>query len=76
MAKIGLLFRNRGVLYNDKKVAKVHAIEEAERHPKKITDWVNSVNDIQKDKQPPSVNYSKQMPDIDSLMQVWPAEVE
>jgi intraflagellar transport protein 46 len=34
------------------------------------------VADIQKNKQPPSVGYSKSMPDIDSLMQVWPAEVE
>lgn len=32
--------------------------------------------DINKGKQPPSVNYSKSMPDIDSLMQVWPPEVE
>lgn len=38
--------------------------------------WINSVGDIHKNKQPPSVSYSKPMPDIDSLMQVWPQEVE
>ena len=35
--------------------------------------WINSVAEIQKDKQPPSVNYTKHMPDIDTLMQVWPS---
>ena len=54
----------------------MHAIESAEKNPKQIVQWVNSVGDIQKNKQPPSVSYSKHMPDIDSLMQVWPAEVE
>lgn len=38
--------------------------------------WINSVADIHKTKQPPSVSYTKSMPDIDSLMQVWPPEVE
>ena len=38
--------------------------------------WINSVGDVHKDMQPPSVSYSKPMPDIDSLMQVWPPEVE
>ena len=32
--------------------------------------------DIHKNKQPPSVSYSKVMPDIDSLMKEWPPEVE
>lgn len=32
--------------------------------------------DIHKSKQPPSVSYTKRMPDIESLMQVWPQEVE
>ena len=54
----------------------VHCIENAEKNPKEILKWINSVGDVQKTKQPPSVNYSKTMPDIDSLMQVWPPEVE
>lgn len=54
----------------------MHSIESAEKNPKQIVQWINSVGDIHKTKQPPSVSYSKPMPDIDSLMQVWPQEVE
>lgn len=54
----------------------MHSIESAEKNPKQILQWINSVGDIHKAKQPPSVSYSKAMPDIDSLMQVWPQEVE
>ena len=67
---------NRGKVYGGGKYTKVHAIESAEKNPKQILQWINSVADIQKNKQPPSVGYSKPMPDIDSLMQIWPSEVE
>ena len=75
-AKIDLQLINQDKKYKGGKYTKVHAIESAEKNPKQITQWINSVADIQKGKQPPSVGYSKGMPDIDSLMQVWPAEVE
>jgi len=75
-AKIDLQLINQDKKYKGGKYNKVHAIESAEKNPKQITQWINSVADIQKGKQPPSVGYSKAMPDIDSLMQVWPAEVE
>jgi intraflagellar transport protein 46 len=74
-AKIDLLMKNNNKQYAGGKYAKIHCIEDAEKNPKQITQWVNSVADIHKNKQPPSVSYTKQMPDIDSLMQVWPAEV-
>ena len=54
----------------------MHAIESAEKNPKQILAWISSVGDIHKTKQPPSVSYSKPMPDIDTLMQEWPAGVE
>lgn len=38
--------------------------------------WIESVAEIHKNKQPPSVSYSKAMPDINTLMQEWPQEVE
>lgn len=58
--------------YQGGKNAKVHSIESAEKNPKQILSWISSVADIHKTKQPPSVSYSRPMPDIDSLMQVWP----
>lgn len=48
----------------------IHSIESAEKNPKEIGAWINDVAEIHKKKQPPSVSYSKMMPDIDSLMQV------
>jgi intraflagellar transport protein 46 len=75
-AKIDLQLINNNKQYRGAKNSKVHAIENAEKNPKQIQSWISSVAEIHKTKQPPSVSYSKQMPDIDSLMQVWPEEVE
>lgn len=62
--------------YRGGKHSKVHAIDHAEKNPKQIASWIASVADIHKNKQPPSVSYSRPMPDIDSLMKEWPSEVE
>jgi len=62
--------------YRGGKYNKIHAIENADKNPKQIVTWINSVAEIHKNKQPPSVSYNRPMPDIDSLMQVWPPEVE
>jgi intraflagellar transport protein 46 len=67
---------NNNKQYRGGKYTNVHSIENADKNPKAITTWINSVADVHKNKQPPSVSYSKSMPDIDSLMQVWPQEVE
>jgi intraflagellar transport protein 46 len=75
-AKIHLMMLNTMKQYRGGKYNKVHAIKSADKNPKQILAWINSVNDIHKNKQPPSVSYSNRMPDVDSLMQVWPPEVE
>ncbi|CAG9312112.1 unnamed protein product [Blepharisma stoltei] len=56
--------------------AAVRSIENADKNPKKITTWISNIADAHRVKPPPTVNYSKNMPDIDTLMDVWPAEVE
>ena len=48
----------------------VHSIEGADKKPKEVTSWINDVAEIHKKKQPPSVSYSKTMPEIDNLMKV------
>jgi intraflagellar transport protein 46 len=48
----------------------VSSIEAADKNPKKISAWINSINDLHKSKPPPHVSYSKPMPDIEKLMQV------
>ena len=74
-AKIDLQLIKNDKKYRGGKYNKIHSIENAEKNPKQIMQWITSVGDIHKTKQPPSVSYSKPMPDIDSLMQVWPQEV-
>jgi intraflagellar transport protein 46 len=75
-AKIELMMMNNRKQYIGGKYSKVHSIEQAEKNPKQILSWITSVGDVHKNKQPPTVSYTKPMPDIDSLMQVWPQEVE
>ncbi len=54
----------------------VDAIENADKKPKEISRWINSVQDLHKTRPPPTVNYTKQMPDFDVLMQEWSPEME
>lgn len=54
----------------------VRSIENAEKAPKEIDRWVKSIADLHRTKPPPQVHYTKTMPDIESLMQVWPEEFE
>jgi len=55
---------------------KVRSIENAEKNPKKITTWINNIEEVHRKKPPPAVTYSRYMPDIEQLMQVWPTEFE
>jgi len=54
----------------------VRSVEHAEKDPKAIAGWINSIADLHRHKPAPSVRYSKPMPDIETLMQIWPAPVE
>jgi len=54
----------------------VRSVEHAEKDPKAITGWINSISDLHRHKPAPSVRYSKPMPDIEALMQIWPAPIE
>ena len=54
----------------------VKSIQNAEKKPNEITDWIKKVDDLQKRKVPTEVNYSKNMPDIKNLMEVWPEKEE
>lgn len=51
-------------------------MEQAEQNPKQIQQWVNSVSELHKTRPPPTVQFTKNMPDIESLMQEWAPEME
>ena len=54
----------------------VRSLEQAEQNPKQIQQWINSVNELHKTRPPPTVQYTKNMPDIETLMQEWTPEME
>ena len=54
----------------------VRSIECADKKPKEITKWVTNITDLHKTKPPPTVQYTKQMPDVEVLMQEWPRDME
>ena len=54
----------------------VRSVEHAEKDPKAITGWIDSIANLHRHKPAPSVRYSKPMPDIETLMQIWPAPIE
>ncbi|XP_076240845.1 intraflagellar transport 46 [Calliopsis andreniformis] len=54
----------------------VKRIEDAEKNVKSIDKWIEDISELHRSKHPPAVNLTKPMPDIDSLLQQWPPEVE
>ena len=54
----------------------VGVLEDIHKQPEKIDSWIQNIRAIQKKKVAGTVNYTKSMPDIDSLMSAWPAELE
>ncbi|KAJ3262907.1 Intraflagellar transport protein 46 [Chytriomyces hyalinus] len=43
---------------------------------KPLDNWIRNVKELHAAKPAPSVHYSRRMPDIEDLMQVWPVEIE
>jgi len=56
--------------------AAVRSIENAAKDGKAIQKWIDSIVDLHRSKPLPQVNYTKNMPEIEALMQVWPEEFE
>jgi intraflagellar transport protein 46 len=54
----------------------IESIEFADKKPKDVGRWINNVKDLHKSRPPPTVNYTKQMPEIDDLMQEWSPDLE
>jgi len=54
----------------------VKSLQNAEKNPKHIDNWIDNIRELHRSKPPPNVHYSKNMPEIDTLMQEWPPEFE
>uniref|UniRef100_A0A8C3W9F5 Intraflagellar transport protein 46 homolog n=1 Tax=Catagonus wagneri TaxID=51154 RepID=A0A8C3W9F5_9CETA len=55
---------------------KVKSLEDAEKNPKAIDTWIESISELHRAKPPATVHYTRPMPDIDTLMQEWSPEFE
>jgi intraflagellar transport protein 46 len=54
----------------------VKSVENAEKNPQKIQNWVEQITNLHKEKMSSSVTYTKSMPGVESLMQIWPEKME
>ena len=54
----------------------VESIENADKKPKEVNRWIQSIADLHKTKPAPTVNYTKQMPEFDTLMEEWSPQME
>lgn len=60
------------------KPVEVTSVETSDKsdQARKIATWIQSIADLHKNKPRPVIAYTKNMPEIEDLMQEWPPEVE
>lgn len=58
------------------KEMQVRSLENAQKNSKAVESWITSIEGLRRSKPPQNVHYTKSMPDIERLMQEWPAEFE
>lgn len=71
--ELNLRAKSKKLQYSD---MVVRSIENADKNPQKVDKWIFDINELHRNKPPVQVNYKKNMPEIDKLMEVWPPEVE
>lgn len=55
---------------------KVTSVSSPQSIPRAVDSWVESIGALRRSKAVASVQYARVMPDMDSLMQEWPAELD
>ncbi|KAM4564606.1 intraflagellar transport protein 46 homolog isoform 1-T2 [Fundulus diaphanus] len=55
---------------------KVTSVASPQNQRRAVDSWVDSIGALHRSKPPATVRYHRTMPDIDSLMQEWPPELE
>lgn len=54
----------------------VRSIENAAKNPTQVQKWIDSIASLHRSKPPPQVHYKKNVPDMDTLLDMWPPEFE
>lgn len=55
---------------------KVSSVPRPQSNPRLVDSWVQSIAALHRSKPAASVQYGRRMPDVDTLMQEWPAQLE
>ncbi|KAF7268754.1 intraflagellar transport 46 [Rhynchophorus ferrugineus] len=61
---------------NEQKSIVVKKIDNLEKSGKVIDKWIKDISHLHKSKSSPIVHYSQPMPDLDTLMEQWPEDME
>ncbi|XP_075725365.1 intraflagellar transport 46 [Rhipicephalus microplus] len=56
--------------------AVVKSVDKPEEQNREIELWLQSVQELHRARPPPTVHYTRNMPDVESLMQEWPPDFE
>ncbi|OAF66421.1 Intraflagellar transport protein 46 [Intoshia linei] len=69
--------RDSGVVSHVSSASKpIKSLSYEDKHTKKaISNWISSITEIHQSQPPPTVHYTRIMPQIDDLMQQWPNDV-
>lgn len=58
------------------KAIAVKSVENVPQNIKVIDSWISSITTLHRDKPPQTVNYTKELPNLEALMQEWPSDFE
>lgn len=56
--------------------AYIGCIEDPQKNSKALNSWLESIEEIHRNRPPPIVIYSSKMPELEELMEVWPPKFE
>ena len=54
----------------------VHSISDPSTNTKQVESWIQNIRNLKRQRHATNVHYTKNMPDVESLMQEWEADVE
>jgi intraflagellar transport protein 46 len=65
-----------GVVGNNDSDSYIGFIRELQKNPKALTSFLESYDEISRNRAAPTMNYTYKMPDLEELMQEWPEEMD
>ncbi|CAD5229533.1 unnamed protein product [Bursaphelenchus okinawaensis] len=73
---VDMKLRQASNIISSESNAPAKKLERADKNRDQIDSWIRDIKELRRSKIPDRVNYEKQMPDLERLMQEWPPEVD